>query len=281
MGWKQTREKLKENKYIHGSVKKVKELYFFHIKKEIQEANGLYRAIFHPTMYKRLSEFKNIHKGQRCFIVCTGPSLTFQDLELIKNEYSFGMNSILRIYDKTSWRPTYYGIQDKLVYEKMASDVNATEQTMFVSDEIVKTGLPVPKNVIIFPLNLFGHEYFNFKHPKFKFSTDVCANVYDGFSITYSLMQIAHYMGFTEIYLLGCDCSYAKDPEKQHFVASGHIDPNASLVGGLQSQAYKKAKEFCDSHNMKIYNATRGGYLEIFERVKLEEAINDKDSIKK
>lgn len=281
MDWKQTREKLKGNPYIHWSVKKIKEFYFFHIKKKMQEVNGLYRCIFHPTLYKRLREFKNIHKGERCFIVCTGPSLTFQDLELIKNEYSFGMNSILKVYDKTSWRATYYGIQDKLVYEKMVADVNVTEQIMFISDEIVKTGMLVPKNAIIFPLNLYGHEYFNFKHPKFKFSTDVCTNVYDGFSITYSLMQIAYYMGFTEIYLLGCDCSYAKEPEKQHFVASGHIDPNAGLVGNLQSQAYKKAKEFCVSHNMKIYNATRGGYLEIFERVKLEEVINVKGNPEK
>lgn len=31
--------------------------------------------------------------------------------------------------------------------------------------------------------------------------------------------------------------------------------------------AYESAKKYVDSHNISIYNATRGGMLEVFERV--------------
>lgn len=52
-------------------------------------------------------------KGKRCFIVCNGPSLLPEDLELIKYEYSFGFNRIYYMFDKTSWRPSCYISVDK------------------------------------------------------------------------------------------------------------------------------------------------------------------------
>ena len=55
--------------------------------------------------YSNLQTLKNKHKGERCFIVCTGPSLSITDLEMLKHDYTFGMNNIFRLFDKTSWRP--------------------------------------------------------------------------------------------------------------------------------------------------------------------------------
>lgn len=51
---------------------------------------------------KKLREIKNSHKGERCFVVANGPSLTSEDLEKIyqNNEYSFGMNRIYKMFDQ-------------------------------------------------------------------------------------------------------------------------------------------------------------------------------------
>ena len=73
--------------------------------------------------YKLLRQFKDIYKEKRCFIVATGPSLQINDLEMLKNEITFSMNSIYLSYKKTDWRPTYYGIQDPLVYEKIYHEI--------------------------------------------------------------------------------------------------------------------------------------------------------------
>lgn len=35
--------------------------------------------------------------------------------------------------------------------------------------------------------------------------------------------------------------------------------------------AYEVAKRYGELHNIHIYNATRGGYLEVFERVNFDE----------
>ena len=37
--------------------------------------------IYKKGRYEKLRNIKNIHQGERCFIVATGPSLTIEDIE--------------------------------------------------------------------------------------------------------------------------------------------------------------------------------------------------------
>lgn len=224
---------------------------------------------------KALKDLKNIHVGKRCFIVAMGPSLTYSDLDKIQGEYSFSMNSIVKVLNEISWKPTYYGIQDHLVYEKLEAEIlKISGIKVFIADVILKKGFKCSPNALIFPLSFYKH-YYAYKKVKYstRFSSDVSALVYDGYSITYSLLQIAIYMGFKDIYLLGCDCNYSSNPTKQHFVESGHFDPAYASVGDKMIYAFQQAKIYADKHNISIYNATRGGKLEIFQRVDLDKVI--------
>lgn len=227
----------------------------------------------------QIRKVKNKYEGKRCFIVATGPSLTVDDLKLISNEITFGMNSIVKMYDSISWRPTFYGIQDSLVYEKLESVIkkeykNATN--VFVGSNLAEQ-FEIPSNFVQFPFDNYYHEaerdigkYFA------KFSDDACKVVYDGYSITYSLIEIAIYMGFKEIYLLGADCNYPKG-EKNHFVESGFVDKNAASNPIRMRVGYQAAKEYADAHGIKIVNCTRGGMLETFKRMKLEDVLKERD----
>ena len=49
------------------------------------------------------------------------------------------------------------------------------------------------------------------------FSEDVARVVYGGATVTYACIQIAVYMGFKEIYLLGVDCNYCKGSNSNYF----------------------------------------------------------------
>ena len=55
-----------------------------------------------------LQTLKGIHEGKRCFVIGNGPSLCPEDLDLLCGEYTFAANRIYNIFDRTSWRPTYY-----------------------------------------------------------------------------------------------------------------------------------------------------------------------------
>lgn len=259
-------------------------IYFFPKKFQYDRENAAFEAEAElrrqgkdDSRYSKLREFSGKYKGKRCFIVATGPSLTISDLEKIKGEYSFGMNSICMLFDKTSWRPSFYGIQDVFVYEKMKDIINNT----FSVNDIVFTGSTLNcKKYIEYPVNAFYHKYAAQCRRFFvKFSDNAYSEVYDGSTITYSLIQIAVYMGFKEIYLLGVDCSYQKG-KKNHVVESGHIDKYDYLLNYKRMViSYEKAKEYADSHDIHIINCTRGGMLEVFPRKSLEEVLNISDTV--
>jgi hypothetical protein len=186
------------------------------------------------------------------------------------------MNNIVKGFHKTDWRPTYYGIQDVSSYEECEQSIFKTPTLIpFVPDWIVKRGYTVPSHTVLFPFSLYKHRSLLTEVKlSTKFSENVAALVYDGYTITYSLLQIAIYMGFKDIYLLGCDCYYSPDPKKRHFLETQRIDPDAMTAADRMLYAYKVVKRYADKYHIRIYNATRGGHLNVFERVSLEEVLS-------
>lgn len=225
--------------------------------------------------FERIKKLKNSYLGQRCFIIATGPSLTIDDLELLHNETTFGVNSIAKVLGQTSWRPTYLGIQDPFVYEKLENEiVENFGDNVFVADQLKKR-FNIPERFILFPYIAINKFYINsYKKYGTKFSDNAYEIVYDGYSITYSMIEIAIYMGFKEIYLLGCDCNYTMG-QKNHFIESGFIDKRAYLNHARMTAGYCEAKKYADSHDIKIVNCTRGGMLEVFPRRTLESVLEE------
>ena len=177
--------------------------------------------------------------------------------------------------EDTEWRPDFYGIQDEYVFEKLKDAIIKTSKNdkpeFFVSNTI-KHKFNIPDKFKVFPLHYLNHKMFHIKGVgKFCFSDDCYSTVYDGYSITFSLMQIACYMGFKEIYLLGCDCNY--NQKKQHFIESGHIDPKASIMGDKMICGHIEFKKFADKKGVKVINCTRGGMLEVYPRKNLDEIL--------
>lgn len=224
--------------------------------------------------YQEIKKYKDIHNGERCFILATGPSLTIEDVSLLKDEVTFGMNSICMLFEKLGWETTYYGVQDLGVYRKLKEFYAKFKfSKLFIGD-----GIPWKERMDIkhipYALNYLNHRY-SYKKLTSKFSEKADEYIYDGYTITYSLMQLAIYMGFSEIYLLGNDCSYSNDPQKQHFMDFGHYDKSTQTARDRILFAYQYAYEYLKNSDVKIFNATRGGELEIFPRVKLEDVLKE------
>ena len=225
--------------------------------------------------YQYLKDLKNSHVGERCFIVATGPSLTVNDLNLIKNEYSMSMNSAVLIMDKTDWKPELFAIQDEYVYQRIESSLQNTfkgnlKNRLIISD-YVQSFFKSAKNFRGFPVNLLDHKFNHEKTGVIMFSNDCHKIIYDNYSVIFSLMQLAIYMGFNEIYLLGSDCNY--NQKKAHFIDHGATDPYALHAGERLIYVHSKFKEFADSNNVKVFNCTRGGMLEVYPRKSLEEVL--------
>ena len=217
-----------------------------------------------------IAKFRNLHNGKRCFIVATGPSLTVSDLNMLKdhNEICFSMNSIYHAFDQTEWRPDYYVMSDYRgfdEYKDLLDTLSVKEK--FLSDTSESFwNMPHANNVFRYHQH---YEYCSDRLPKF--SDDFSIRSYIGTTVTYTCMQLAVYMGFKEIYLLGVDFSYGGNCTNKKY---GHFHKEDELVAiGFVKQvelAYRAAEKYTKEHGRKIYNATRGGKLEIFERVNFD-----------
>lgn len=241
---------------------------------------------------KNIQQYKDKHEGERCFVIGTGPSLTIEDLELLRcnKEVCFGANRIFKMFDDTRWRPDYYFVQDyKIICEYIEKLIEINDGNMFISD-ITQTRYSEQINVKKFNesftniFNLYYDPEIESPNGIITFSEDASKYISEGMTVVYGIMQLAYYMGFSEIYLLGVDFSYSdmsgKDENKNDHCCANYINKGEVINPprpDINLRAYKVARKFAEEHNFHIYNATRGGYLEVFERVDLDKVLRSKN----
>lgn len=248
----------------------------YRIKREIH-----LKKYYLSNLPNEIKVYKNKHDGQRCFIIGNGPSLTAEDLNLLKNEVTFAANRIYNIFDRTDWRPTYYVVQDTLLLNEIKEKANKVEakKRFFPINMKWLYNYDFKDDDVAFYLNLIGF------YPDLpKFSTDISKQIYEGYTVTYGAIQLAVYMGFTEIYLLGVDFNYSVTINNEGKIMkhkgvkdyfSDDNNENLNLPDLEKSLlAFKAAEKFANENGLKIYNATRGGKLEVFERIELDVLFN-------
>ncbi len=225
---------------------------------------------------KRLRAYKDIHKGERCFCIGTAPSLTLEDIEAIKGEYSFSCNSILKLFDKTDWRPTYFLAFDPYFYSLYheAVDKIDVEQVFYNKTQIPKIGREgiaikgSPEHLV--------REYMKNqkKRPFLTLSTELDKKLIIGQSTIHTGMALAAYMGFSEIYLLGVDCDYSGNQHGEH--VSDERLTSADLDAREMIKDFNDYKPQFEARGIKVVNCSRGGKLKVFPCIPLEEVLGTK-----
>ena len=232
---------------------------------------------FSKTKYsKRLKQFKNNHEGETCFIIGNGPSLKAEDLERLhqNNIPTYAFNRIYLIFNNTSWRPTYYISQDEKILKNCQSEVNAMN--------LEYKFIPL-YHKYFYDIKIANAFYFNMKTTEDGepfFSNDISKAVGGSGTVTCTALQFAAYMGFKKIYLIGVDhnfSTYKNDKGeiitdstvKDYFTEEYNKDKAELYIPNVDAstRSYIIMKNYCDKHNIEVYNATRGGKLEVFPRV--------------
>jgi hypothetical protein len=124
------------------------------------------------------------------------------------------------------------------------------------------------------------------KNHEFKFQTDITDTIFEGYTVTYVAMQLAYYMGFDQVFLIGVDHNYITkgSPNEQQLLSGS--DPNhfdSNYFGNQQwhlpdldgsEVSYQLAKYFYHRAGKQIYDATLGGKLNIFPKIDFELALS-------
>lgn len=224
---------------------------------------------------KRLCELRGLYRGKRCFVIGNGPSLTVADLRRLQNEITIGCNGLFLIFDEMGYLPTFYTVEDMLVAEDRAGQINAIKGTTKLFPRKLAYCLKRDESTLYVNF-LYAYQGF----PKFSDRFDKV--VFWGGTVTFLNLQLAYYLGCSEIYLIGVDHNYQVPPEvgKDSVIVSTSADVNHFHPGYFgpgyrwhdpkvkrMEEGYLAAREFAARNDMKIFNATRGGNLEAFPRV--------------
>jgi hypothetical protein len=227
----------------------------------------------------KLKRFKSLHKGKSCFIIGNGPSLGKMNLNLLNNCYTFGMNKIFLIFDKVDLNISYYVCVNPYVIEQSIRQIDSLSCPVFIplTAHGRETFLSDRKNVFYFRSSkgLYG-----------TFSKDISKNViWAGYTVTYIALQIAYYMGFKDVFLIGVDHNYQYEGKPNEVGIIEGDDPNHFCTDYFKGQkwqfpdlknseiAYKLASKFFEKDGRKIYDATIGGKLTVFPKITYEQAL--------
>jgi len=237
---------------------------------ELQLTNKIVNLFEYPNnnkyyWNKELGKFKNLYKKkERCFIVATGPSLSVKDLYILKknNMFCFSVNSIFRIANE--WTADAYVATDlKFISDNIKSIQDYNCKYKFILNSCRNYWDKKEKDSYSIHIATSGVHGIK----PVGFSEEICQKVYSGHTVTYVCLQLAVYMGFREIYLLGVDCNYIDGSKNNHFIEDKVALNGVQDIANDMKKSYEFAKSYADKHGINIYNATRGGKLEVFERI--------------
>lgn len=230
-----------------------------------------------------LARFHNAYRGKRCFIIGNGPSLNKHDLSLLKDEYTFAVNSFFYKTEETGFTPTFFVVEDNLVMRENIERIKAYEAPFKFFPTEYKELHPEGPNVFFYPANAGFYLQSSPNYCVPRFSTDATKTVFNGQTVTFANLQLAYFMGFTEVYLIGMDFHYVVPDahgRKGNWILSTTDDPNhfhKDYFGAGKTwkdpkldrvaNAYRQARLAFEATGRKVMNASAGGKLEIFERV--------------
>ena len=217
----------------------------------------------------RLSKFKDCRLGQRGIIVANGPSLNNMDFSLLRGETLIGMNKIFLGFEKFTIYPKYYvAINNKVIGQSVA-EIKALNCVKFISEQNAN-GL-IQEDALTYLLNT--------KTPPARFATDLTLGVNEGWTVTYVALQIAYYLGFSEVVLVGLDhrYKYSGKPNEARILEGADLNHFSDKYFGYgqtwdnpdlsnSEESYALARECYERDGRRIIDATLDGACTVFEK---------------
>jgi hypothetical protein len=225
---------------------------------------------------KILGPLKNKFVGCRCVVIGNGPSLRKTNLSLLKNEYTFGLNRIYLLFEELGFETDLLLSMNRFQFQYYGKEMS----------------------------NVTGLKVFNWKYRRYtsakekmaflppKLTPDFNGDILSGFTpntgtVTNLALEVAYFMGFSEIILIGVDFSFLEQGTANTTTVlqgadQNHFTPNYYEPGvvwqlpdyAAQIRGFRAAKKLFDENGRKVVDATVAGKLDIFPKVDFEEYLS-------
>ena len=255
------------------------------------------RSRLRPVVLPKNKVLKNRHAdGGRCFVIGNGPSLADMDLRPLAREFTITANSFYKHPHASDVGPNYLCIGDP---HFMRDEPRTVEWHRTIESRLPNTSLVLHPDAeaLLKRHRLYAnHEVFFFRTGRRargseEVNVDFSRRLNVGMTTgTMLMLPLALCLGFREIYLVGLDCNWLDDPDASyHFYDAHEYFPEFDSVtsdtrGHMYEDEVRDVLREFESHRLlmdlarrrevRIFNATRGGRLDVYPRVVLEEVVD-------
>lgn len=268
---------MKENQYTIPLV--------YSVRYRLGRAKKVITEIFESLLFERkiqqIKELKNSRSG-RCFVIGNGPSLNQMDLDLMRNDFVICSNSFFLKFGDLNFKPNIITVEDHLVAEDNSEALGKLDGITKVFPIDLRHTLETSADTYFIELRRAWNNRNGKNKESYKFNVDT-ETFYWGGTVLYMNLQLAAYLGFDEIYLIGVDLTY-KIPEnaiiKGSVITSTSDDPNhfnPTYFGKgkrwhlpeteRMQMSFTNAYEELKKSDIQLFNATVGGNLKDIPRV--------------
>jgi hypothetical protein len=173
------------------------------------------------------------------------------------------------MFPELGFSTTFFLSVNDLVIEQSAADIQQLTIPKFVSWR---------SHGMLEPAEDLYYLYTTYTGPKF--AKDVRQRVWEGATVTYVALQLAFYMGFQKVILIGVDHNFVTQGKPNTTVTSQGDDPNHFAPGyfgkgfrwqlpdlDTSERSYAMARQAYESAGRQVVDATVGGKLTVFPKV--------------
>jgi hypothetical protein len=142
----------------------------------------------------------------------------------------------------------------------------------------------VPENALTYHINT--------SHPPARFCHDISQGVHEGWTVTHAALQIAYYLGFKMVIIIGLDHRYKYDgaPNEAHILEGpdpNHFSPDYFGHGqqwdnpdlARAEESFRIARAEFEKDGRRIIDATLDGACTVFEKASFAELVKSQASL--
>jgi hypothetical protein len=233
----------------------------------------------------RIRRYRDVYHGRTGVLMGNGPSLNLVDFDRVRDFVTFGVNAIYLNRDHMGFLPSHYLVEDIFVAEDRAEEIAALRGLVKWFGNYLRYAIRSDHDTNWLNVSVSYGNVHDFP----RWSSNAARILFCGGTVSYLAMQLAYYMGFRRLVLVGFDHHYVVPADAEISgtqVTSVGADPNhfdpsyfgrgkrwhVPMVDRMET-AYRKAQRFWQADSREIFNATAGGALEVFPRRSLEDAL--------
>lgn len=218
---------------------------------------------------------RNIRKSDECFILGNGPSIKKVDLSQLNDKETFTVNYFYK-YNTQFKSKFFIAIDDAFAHTE------GLEYIRKVYEENPDIIMFLRYNCFFIDKSFFDTRRTFFLYAKqFQVGNDVrfeCdKNMTACINVVLQAIQIAIYMGYKRIYLLGCDFSEYAQIKIEHFYEAnlprGYSMGDEARWAALAHYHHYALDRYAKEHGVEIVNLTEGSLIDAYRRDSLENVL--------